>query len=134
MTDNDKPATVGSVHGEVLSFARKLLGSQALATLMLMGLAVFGYRAFAKDALDGGREAIKPVEARVQAIEAQREKQSLENAAVHAELRQKAEETNKRMEAVERLALETNLNVRLLLEARGVKPITLSAPPDGGVP
>lgn len=132
--DDDKPASIGSVHAEVLGFARKLLGSQAVATLLLMGLAVLGYRALAADSRDAGSEAIKPVQSQVSALQAASEKRQLENAATHAELRANAEEMSKRMAAVERLSLETNLNVRLMLEARGLKPITLSAPPDGGVP
>lgn len=108
------------MHAEILSFARKLLGSQALATLLLMGLAVFGYRALAADSRDGGLQAVAPV-----AAELERVKTGLgETVRDVAELR-------RRMERTETLTIETNANMRLLMLRFGVQPVTLEAK-DGG--
>ena len=77
---SDAPATASTVHGEVLRFARSVLGGQALATLLLMGLAVGGYRALAQEARDGGAAAVTPV-----ATELERVKAAAARAQRHAE-------------------------------------------------
>lgn len=53
------------------------------------------------------------------------------NETIHRQQALEAEELRRRMANVERVALETNLNVRLLLEDRRIAPVTLE-PTDGG--
>lgn len=134
MTDNDKPATMGSVHGEVLAFARRLLGSQVLATLLLMGLAVVGYRALAAEAHDAGASATRDVAADVARMKSEADARAHADAELHAAQAREAEEQRRRTERVERVTLETALNVRLLLQERGIRPVTLEAVVDGGAP
>lgn len=112
-----KPSTV---HGEVLAFARRVLGGQALATLLLMGLAIGGYRALAQESRDGGAAAVAPVAAELERVKVTQGEQQKDVA-----------ELKRRVERVETLTIETNANVRLLLENRGIKPVELS-PKDGG--
>lgn len=118
--EKDAPATNSTVHGEVLRFARSVLGGQALATLLLMALAAGGYRALAQEARDGGAAAVQPV-----ATELERVK------AATAEQEKDIAELKRRIERTEVVSVETNANVRLLLQAQGIKPVTtLTA--DGG--
>lgn len=121
---DDTSATKGSVHDELLAFARRVLGSQALATLLLMAAAVGGYRALAddsrKEARDAGLAAVAPV-----AHDLERIKQQV------AELGRDQAESRRRIERTETLSVETAANVRLLLLDRGIKPVTLDAK-DGG--
>lgn len=114
----EAPAT--TVHAEVLSFARKVLGSQAVATLLLMALGIAGYRALAAESHDGGLAAVAPV-----AAELERTKVDV------VEMKRDAAELKRRVERMETLTIETNANVRLLLENRGIRPVTLE-PKDGG--
>lgn len=117
---SDAPATASTVHGEVLRFARSVLGGQALATLLLMGLAVGGYRALAQEARDGGAAAVTPVATELERVKAATQEQAKDIA-----------ELKRRIERTEVVSVETNANVRLLLQDRGIKPVTtLTA--DGG--
>lgn len=109
-----------TVHGEVLAFAKRVLGGQALATLLLMGLAIGGYRALAQESKDGGAAVVAPV-----AAELERVKLDV------AEQKKDLAEVKRQVERNTLLTIETNANVRLLLENRGIKPVEL-APKDGG--
>lgn len=77
---------------------------------------------WAQTQLDGG---VAPLRLRV-------ETEAKANADVHRAQQAEAEDLRRRMAAVERVALETNLNVRLLLEDRRITPVTLEQPTDGG--
>ena len=112
-----KPSTV---HGEVLAFARRVLGGQALATLLLMGLAIGGYRALAQESRDGGAAAVAPVAAELERVKAD-----------VAEQKKDVAEMKRQLEQVRLVGIETGVNVRLLLENRGIKPVELG-PKDGG--
>ena len=120
-TLKDAPATASTVHGEVLGFARRVLGGQALATLLLMGLAVGGYRALAQEARDGGAAAVAPVATEVERLK-----------AVSAEQAKDLAELKRRIERTEVVSVETNANVRLLLQDRGIQPVTTLESKDGG--
>ena len=118
----DTPATASTVHGELLGFAKRVLGGQALATLLLMGLAIGGYRALAQESRDGGAAAVAPVAAELERVKAQAAEQARDIA-----------ELKRRVERTEVVSVETNANVRLLLQDRGIKPVTaLELPKDGG--
>lgn len=109
-----------TVHGEVLGFARRVLGSQALATLLLMGLAVWGYKALAAESHDAGIAAAAPVLVRVERVEAQ-----------VVELGRDQAEARRRIERTETLSVETAANLRLLLLRFGVQPVAFEQR-DGG--
>lgn len=109
-----------TVHAEVLSFARKVLGSQAVATLLLMSLGIAGYRALAAESHDGGVAAVAPVAAELERVKSQ----------VNEMLRD-AGETRRRLERTELISIETNANMRLLMQRFGVQPVQLD-PRDGG--
>lgn len=117
----DAPATTSTVHGEVLGFARRILGGQALATLLLMGLAVGGYRALAQEARDGGVAAVLPVAAELERVKSATAEQAHDIA-----------ELKRRIERTEVVSVETNANVRLLLQDRGIRPVSTLEPRDGG--
>lgn len=117
----DKPATASTVHGEVLAFGRRILGGQALATLLLMGLAIGGYRALAQEARDGGASAVAPVATELERVKAAAQEQAKDIA-----------ELKRRIERTEVVSVETNANVRLLLQDRGIRPVTTLETRDGG--
>lgn len=76
---------------------------------------------WAQAKLDGG---VAPIRAELAA-------QAKADDELHRRQQLEAEDLRKRMANVERVALETNLNVRLLLEDRRILPVTLE-PLDGG--
>lgn len=82
-----------------------------IAALIVGGVGATGTYAFAQQRLDAGLEPIR---------------------AELAEVKKEAQEAKKQSANAERIALETNLNVRLLVEAAKLKPITIEAPKDGG--
>lgn len=108
------------MHGEVLAFAGKLLGSQALATLLLMGFAVVGYRALAAESHDAGVAAAAPVVAEVERLK-----------ATVAEQAKDVGELKRRVERTESVSVDTNANVRIIMARMGLQPVT-PEPKDGG--
>lgn len=113
-TPDDAPA----IQGEVLNLGRRLLGSQALQVLLFGVVCILAYRAIAQDAGAHTEEKLAPVVARVAQLEQQSTAQAAATAAVQRDL------TDVRTQGQ-----ETALNVRLLLQAQGLKPIVLVAPP-----
>ena len=84
---------------------------------------------WAQAKLDGG---VAPVRAELAQEVAKREAAEAANADLHRAQQAEAEDLRRRMANVERVSLETNLNVRLLLEERRLTPVTLEPPKDGG--
>lgn len=123
---SDDPKT--TVFGEVLGFGKKLLGSQALSTLLLMGLAVGGYRALAAEARDGGAAAAAPVAAELNLVKADLER----TKAAQLEQGKDSAEVKRRLERVELLGTITDANMRLVMQRLGVQPVTPLEPKDGG--
>ena len=119
-SDSNAGSKATTVHGEVLAFARRVLGGQALATLLLMGLAIGGYRALAQEARDGGSASVAPVAAELGRVKSDLDEQKKDTA----ELKREVERT--RM-----LTVETNANVRLIMLRLGVQPVSTD-PKDGG--
>lgn len=74
--------------------------------------------AFAQDA---GVKAVAPVEAR----------QAVTEAAV-VQLQRESAESARKVANVERVVMTLDLNMRLMLESRGIKPIDIPSSPDGG--
>ncbi len=74
--------------------------------------------AFAQDA---GVKAVAPVEAR----------QTVSEAAI-AQLQKDSAEQGRKVANVERVVMTLDLNMRLMLESRGIKPIDVPNDPDGG--
>lgn len=105
-----------------LIFKREaLLVATALAVVAGIGAAA---AVWAQARLDG---EVAPVTARVEVLE----RQSREDRRTRDV---EAEEQRRKMVSLERVTMETSLNVRLLLERQKIQPVTLDMPPaaDGG--
>ena len=114
-------ATTKGVHHEVMAFAKAVLGSQALATLLLMGLAVVGYRALAAESHDAGVQAVAPIRDEVERLKAQLAEQAKDGA-----------ESKRRIERVEAVSVDTNANVKIIMARMGLQPVTPEPAKDGG--
>lgn len=90
----------------------------SVAFLLAVGA---GGAVWAQSKLDGG----------VAPLRQQLELDARANEEIHRRQAMEAEELRRRMANVERVTLETSLNVRLLVEDRRIPPITLE-PMDGG--
>lgn len=121
-----------SLHEEVMGLWRRLLGAGAFQVLIFaaacVGVALYAQRAMAEDAhryIDAG---VTPIA--VQLATHQREEQAKQEAQDREMV-----SVTRRIEAVERVTLETSLNVRLLVEASKLTPIRLGVGgTDGGTP
>jgi uncharacterized protein HemX len=114
------PAMLWALAG--LIFKREaLLVVASLAVIAGIGA---GGAVWAQSRLDGG---VAPVVARVEALE----RQSREDRHAQAV---EAEEQRRKMASLERVTMETSLNVRLLLEQQKIQPVVLDLRPvlDGG--
>ena len=118
------PTVLWQLAGLIFKREALLMAASIVVLLALGGAGVV----WAQSRLDGG---VAPVRAELAAETAKREAAELANADVHRAQQAEAEDLRRRMAAVERVALETNLNVRLLLEDRRITPVTLEQT-DGG--
>lgn len=117
-----------TVVGELLDFAKKVLGAQALGTIIIAGFAVFGYRALAAEARDGGAVAAQEVAREVALLKTEVER----SKAVQLEQARDAAEAKRRLERVEVLGIVTDANMRLVMQRLGVQPVTIDPSKDGG--
>lgn len=117
-----------TVMEQIAAIPGRILRPGAYVSLILLGAGVGGGivgKGWAEDRMDDRAEAkVAPVRADV--VEVKADVKALKEAALKAE---------REAAAVKMLALETNLNVRLVVERLNMKPITLPAvvePKDAG--
>jgi hypothetical protein len=126
-TKDEKPL---GLHEEVMGLWRRILGAgafQVLAFGLLCGLAVlYATKALADETHHQVDAGLAPLSTRLDTHEREE--------AAHQELQDRElQAVTRRIESVERVSLETALNVRLLVEAAHLNPITLRGT-DGGAP
>lgn len=124
MADSASEGKVPTLPGVLWLLATVIFRREAImvvaSSALLLAVGGVGV-VWAQAKLDGG----------VAPIRVQLELDARANEEIHRRQAVEAEELRRRMANVERVALETNLNVRLLLEDRRILPITLE-PTDGG--
>lgn len=111
------PPTVSGVLWQLANLIFKREAALVATSVVVLVAAGAGGAVWAQSRLDGGMdERVAPLEQRQAKVEAD------------------VEQVKKQVANVERLGLETNLNVRLMLESRGIKPIDVPKldPKDGG--
>lgn len=135
---NEKKAEEHELHPLV----KKVLADVRLVMVGVGGLIVLiwlgGWTAFGQVrtiATDAGAEQAKSIGDELQRVKAAQVKAELDNAELHRAQQQKAEDQAKQLENLRVVTFETNLNVRLLVESMGRKPISVIPPTeikDGG--
>lgn len=105
---------------KTLSDARIIIGLVVAALAALSATAGGGWAAYAQ-VRSAATEDNKPLVARVEGVET---KQTATDASVA--------EQNRKIANIERTVMTLDLNMRLMLESRGIKPIDVPADPDGG--
>lgn len=111
------PPTVSGVLWQLANLIFKREAALVATSAVVLVGAGAGGAVWAQGRLDGGMdERVAPLEARQTKVEAD------------------VEQVKRQVANVERLGLETNLNVRLMLESRGIRPIDVPKvePKDGG--
>ena len=129
---DEKPEKPLSVHEELLVFWRRILGAGAFQVLVfgiVCAMAVlYATRALAEEAQHKVDAGVAPLS---QAFAVHEREEAVKQEAQDREV----QAITRRIEAVERVTLETSLNVRLLVEASKLTPIRLGVGgTDGGVP
>lgn len=136
MSDPNAPTTNGSLHSELLAFIKKVYGANAVGIGILIcfvvSVTLYARSAVAQTSRDAGvdaaQAAVKPLALEVEAL---KEKVTSHQIDAEAKMRDTARdmaEVKHRVENVERVTMETNANLKLLVESRGLKPISI----DGG--
>lgn len=132
----DKPATNSTVHAEVLTFSRRVLGANALGWLLTVGIVVlvtlYAYRSLAADARDGGAHEAAAQLAPLKSDLAELKRQQIANDRIHAIQAADSGQLRRDVSDVQRVTLETSINLKLFMESRGLKPVELSAGKDAG--
>lgn len=105
---------------KTLGDARIIIGLVAVTLAAAATTAGGGWAAYAQ-VRSAQVEDNKPLVARVETVEA---KQASADASVV--------EQNRKIANIERTVMTLDLNMRLMLESRGIKPIDVPADPDGG--
>jgi len=128
----DEKAPPTTLPGVLMLLASVVFRREALlvvtSSVVLLAAGAGGV-VWAQAKLDGG---VAPVRAELATETAKREAAEKANAELHRQQQAEAEDLRRRMANVERVSLETNLNVRLLLEERRLTPVTLEPTKDGG--
>lgn len=101
-----------------------------IVTIFFGGFTAFGQvQSIARDA---GAAVVVPVTLEVHAAKEAQDKHVLESAEVHRMQQAQIVAQGEQLKNVERVTFETNLNLRLLMERSGVKPINVVESTDGG--
>lgn len=129
MSDPNAPVTNGSLHSELLAFLKKNVGANAVGLGILIcfvvGLTLYARSALAQTAREAGVQAVKPVADELENLKTSTRAHRLEAEAKMLETARDMAEVKRRVENVERVTLETNANLKLLVESRGLKPVSL---------
>lgn len=133
-----KPDPATSEH-ELHPLVKKVLTDVRMLMVGVGGLAIViwlgGWTAFGQVrtiATDAGAESAKAISEELQRVKAAQVKSDVDNAEIHRVQSAQISSQGEFLRNVERISLENSLNLKLLLLNRGIQPITLDAPPDGG--
>jgi hypothetical protein len=134
VADDDKQVTNGSLHGEVVSLFRRLLGTQALAVLafglLTGGTALWAYKALAQEARQQADAGVQSLRLDVNDMTKRLDRHEKDANQTHLELRQELQNVRERVE-------ETQADIRALYRYQRtglVQPRLEDAGHDGGVP
>lgn len=138
MADDEKVVTSGSLHTEVMSLFKRLLGTQLFSVLLFgavsAGVVLFSYKALAEEArrvadagVEGVRKDVSTTNDNLRDVRTQLERHESQANQTHLELRHQLEEVRSQQE-------ETQADIRALYryQRTGLPQSRLEADADGG--